>query len=98
MADRVQVCGRLDIEKAEMPKYTGEKRIVTIKTKGGYHEQKMQADEQGTFCTEVKMGEYIVTPLVNLGDSSYGLDLSPELYDIKVEDKPIDYLRFVQVK
>lgn len=81
-----------------MAKYTGEKRIVRIKAKGGYVEHKMQADEQGMFCTEVKMGEYTVTPIVNTDDSSYALYLSPEFYDIKVEDKPIDHLTFVQIK
>lgn len=98
VADRVQICGKIDIEASEMKAYTGEKKIVTIKAKGGYLEQKMQADERGVFCTEVKMGEYIVTPIVNLDDSSYTLHLTPERYEIKVEDHPITNLVFSQIK
>ena len=98
VADRVQVCGKIDVEKTELVKYLGERRIVMIKSKGGYTEQKMQVDEQGVFCTEVKMGEYTVTPIVNLDESSYGLHLTPESYDIKVEGDPIKNLRFAQIK
>lgn len=99
VADRVQVCGKIDVEKSEMAKYEGERRNVMIKAKGGYVEQKMQADENGVFCTEVKMGEYVVTPIVNLDESSYGLYLTPDHYDIKVEgDHPIKDLKFAQIK
>ncbi len=97
-ADRVQVCGKIDVEKSELAKYAGEKRNVMIKAKGGYVEQKMQANENGDFCTEVKMGEYVVTPIVNLDESSFGLYLTPEHYEIKVEGDPIKNLKFSQIK
>jgi len=98
VADRVQVCGKLELEKSEMSKYTGERRIVMIKAKGGYQEQKMQVNEQGEFCMEVKMGEYTVIPQVNLDETSYGLHLSPHSHEIKVEGDPIKDLRFSQIK
>lgn len=97
IADRVQVCGQIDVGKAEMSKYTGQKRIIMIKSKHDYAEQKMQADDTGVFCTEVKIGEYTVTPLANLDDSAFELHLTPRSSDIKVEG-PIDSLKFVQIK
>jgi len=98
VADRVQVCGQIDVGKDEMPKYAGQKRIVMIKSKQDYSEQKMQADDSGIFCTEVKMGEYTVTPLVNLDESAYELHLRPKSSNVKVEGDPISDLRFEQIK
>ena len=98
VADRVQVCGKIDVDKSEMEKYSGEKRIVMIKSKQEYSEQKMQANNEGVFCTEVKMGEYTVTPIINLDESSYELHLTPESFNIKVDCDPINDLKFTQIK
>jgi hypothetical protein len=44
------------------------------------------------------MGEYTVTPLVNLDESAFELHLTPKSSNIKVEGNPISNLKFEQIK
>ncbi len=84
-ASKYRVCGAIKQEEAV-------KRPLVIK--GSQGQELVETSQDGVFCRKLAPGEYKLTPKLTETETKQGYLFSPATKTVKVEERPLEGLKF----